>query len=234
MYYLKSRYYDQNTGRFISPDYPDVITASPTALTDKNLFAYCDNNPVMRVDEDGEFWIELGIMAVGGVIGAITNTATSYFSQKIISKEVDNKSLLVAAASGFVSGAISASPLGVGGQIFANGLIGGLSYIAEAHLKGEELSKEKYFLAVATGAISGFIGGDGVNYEQQLTIAILKKRTAKLFAPVIYTPREARRVVARATLQCSKTIKSAVIPAVVKYAACSFSSNFVNTLFGKA
>jgi RHS repeat-associated protein len=89
MYYLKSRYYDPETGRFISPDNVDVLLATPTALTDKNLYLYCDNNPVMRVDEDGEFWVELGIMAVGGVIGAITNTATSYFSQKIISKEVD-------------------------------------------------------------------------------------------------------------------------------------------------
>lgn len=25
-------------------------------LTDKNLFAYCDNNPVTRTDDDGEFW----------------------------------------------------------------------------------------------------------------------------------------------------------------------------------
>ena len=33
-----------------------VVTASPTALTDKNLFAYCDNNPVVRRDNGGEFW----------------------------------------------------------------------------------------------------------------------------------------------------------------------------------
>ena len=26
------------------------------AYTDKNLYAYCDNNPVMRVDNGGEFW----------------------------------------------------------------------------------------------------------------------------------------------------------------------------------
>jgi len=25
-------------------------------VTDKNLFAYCDNNPIVRVDENGEFW----------------------------------------------------------------------------------------------------------------------------------------------------------------------------------
>jgi RHS repeat-associated protein len=56
MYYLQSRYYDPIVCRFINADVPDVITASPTALTDKNLFAYCDNNPVMRADEDGMFW----------------------------------------------------------------------------------------------------------------------------------------------------------------------------------
>ena len=56
LYYLQSRYYDPNTCRFISPDNVDVITATPMALTDKNLYAYCDNNPVMRVDGDGRFW----------------------------------------------------------------------------------------------------------------------------------------------------------------------------------
>ena len=56
MYYLQSRYYDPNTCRFISPDSTAVLTATPMALTDKNLYAYCDNNPVMRVDGDGRFW----------------------------------------------------------------------------------------------------------------------------------------------------------------------------------
>ena len=73
-----------------------------------------------------------------------------------------------------------------------------------------------------------------MNYEQQLTIAITKTRTTKLFASVMYTSKEARHVTAQAVLQCSKTIKNAVIPAVVKYVSCSFASNFVNTLFGKA
>ena len=55
-YYLSSRYYDPVTGRFISMDDVSVVTASPTALQGKNLFAYCDNNPVMRVDNGGAFW----------------------------------------------------------------------------------------------------------------------------------------------------------------------------------
>ena len=37
-------------------------------LTDKNLYAYCDNNPVMRVDHNGEFWdyvVDIGFIAWG-------------------------------------------------------------------------------------------------------------------------------------------------------------------------
>ena len=56
LYYLNTRYYDANTGRFISPDAVDVVCATPNALTDKNLYAYCDNNPVMRRDDGGQFW----------------------------------------------------------------------------------------------------------------------------------------------------------------------------------
>ena len=56
MYYLQTRYYDPVVGRFINADNSAIITATPYALTDKNLFAYCDNNPVMRVDNGGAFW----------------------------------------------------------------------------------------------------------------------------------------------------------------------------------
>ena len=56
LYYLNSRYYDSQTGRFISADVFEAVTAIPNALTDKNLYAYCDNNPVMRRDDGGKFW----------------------------------------------------------------------------------------------------------------------------------------------------------------------------------
>ena len=56
LYYLQTRYYDAKTSRFISPDTASILTATPAALTDKNLYAYCDNNPVMRIDNGGMFW----------------------------------------------------------------------------------------------------------------------------------------------------------------------------------
>lgn len=50
LYYLNSRYYDPQTGRFISEDgqlNPD------TGLPGNNLFAYCNNNPITMVDNEG-------------------------------------------------------------------------------------------------------------------------------------------------------------------------------------
>ena len=75
LYYLNSRYYDCNTGRFISADYIDTIWATPQALTDKNLFAYCDNNPVMRRDDGGQFWGTLFdvVSFVGSVVEVISD-----------------------------------------------------------------------------------------------------------------------------------------------------------------
>lgn len=56
LYYINARYYDPESCRFISSDTTDVPTATPMTLTDKNLYAYCDNNPIVRVDHRGDFW----------------------------------------------------------------------------------------------------------------------------------------------------------------------------------
>ena len=55
-YYCGSRYYDPVIGRFINADSTNTLMNTPMAYTDKNLYAYCDNNPVMRVDNGGAFW----------------------------------------------------------------------------------------------------------------------------------------------------------------------------------
>ena len=52
LYYLQSRYYDPKIGRFINADSVDYLDASGTVLG-CNLFAYCENNSVDMVDENG-------------------------------------------------------------------------------------------------------------------------------------------------------------------------------------
>ncbi|HBT65113.1 MAG TPA: hypothetical protein DEB10_10690 [Ruminococcaceae bacterium] len=66
MFYVGSRYYDPEIGRFINADDTDVLDVQAD-LYDKNLFAYCDNNPIVRVDHSGEIW-ELAL-AGGGTAG---------------------------------------------------------------------------------------------------------------------------------------------------------------------
>ena len=49
-YYLGSRYYDPVTGRFVNAD---GFVSTGTGLMGYNMFAYCNNNPVMYVDPSG-------------------------------------------------------------------------------------------------------------------------------------------------------------------------------------
>ena len=50
LYYLQSRYYDPNTGRFINAD---AIVSTDQGLLGNNMFAYCLNDPVSRIDVSG-------------------------------------------------------------------------------------------------------------------------------------------------------------------------------------
>ena len=50
LYYLKSRYYDPATKRFISTD--EFVSTSIEDVA-KNMFTYCLNNPVIYVDSEG-------------------------------------------------------------------------------------------------------------------------------------------------------------------------------------
>ena len=61
LYYLQTRYYDPAVGRFLNMD--SVRYADPESINGLNLYAYCNNNPVMNVDPTGEF--------VSTVLGAI-------------------------------------------------------------------------------------------------------------------------------------------------------------------
>ena len=54
MYYLGRRYYDPTMKRFICSDRSEMIDALD-GLKDINLYSYCDNNPVIRIDNGGVF-----------------------------------------------------------------------------------------------------------------------------------------------------------------------------------
>ena len=55
LYYCNHRYYYPLICRWISPD--NFSYLNPNSLVDINLYAYCKDNPIMYVDENGNFAI---------------------------------------------------------------------------------------------------------------------------------------------------------------------------------
>lgn len=70
-YYLSSRYYDPEVGRFINADTSDLLNVQGD-LYDKNLFAYCDANPTVRLDVGGYVWETVfDVVSLGFSIGDV-------------------------------------------------------------------------------------------------------------------------------------------------------------------
>lgn len=57
LYYLQSRYYDPETGRFLNADDVDYLGATGTQLS-YNAFAYCENDVVNMADQSGKILYE--------------------------------------------------------------------------------------------------------------------------------------------------------------------------------
>ena len=104
LYYLQTRYYDPKVRRFLNADDASVLTKDPEQLTEKNLYAYCDDNPVMYRDDAGMFVITAAQVGLG-VLGMVTNVATCYIAAKATGQEFGIGDLVIAAAAGFVGGA---------------------------------------------------------------------------------------------------------------------------------
>ena len=84
LYYLQSRYYSAEIGRFINTDDTRIAIATQGEVLGANLFAYCNNNPVNYVDPVGYFgWA--AVLAVGltaSVIGAVSQVASNILAGK--------------------------------------------------------------------------------------------------------------------------------------------------------
>ena len=65
LYYLQSRYYNPTIGRFISAD---AFVSTGQGVLGYNMFAYCNNNPVMGYDPSGEIAISTLITLIVGII----------------------------------------------------------------------------------------------------------------------------------------------------------------------
>ena len=156
-YYMRARYYDPQTGRFISQD--------PLGFDggDVNLYIYAANNPIVYLDPNGQ-WITTAIGAAsgglsgllsglqsgnvwagvaGGVAGAITGAAIGTFAGPHAAR------LAGAALGSVISGAISGGGGGAVGGAVAAWRSG--DNIVQGAVSGAAVG-------ALTGAVSGPIG----------------------------------------------------------------------------
>ncbi len=174
LYYLNSRYYDPQTGRMINADSLDTLTASPTSATDKNLFSYCDNDPVNRADDEGGFWHLIAGAAIGALIGGVSQI----ISNKVTGKSWDD-GLLIAMGTGALSGVLAASGVGLVGIIAGNAAISMAGNAANQIVSNKGLSNFNagdMALDGVVGGASGALGGAGKGSKNLMNLG---KQTVK-------------------------------------------------------
>ena len=113
-YFLKTRYYDPEIGRFMTID--DLSYLDPDSINGMNLYAYCLNNPVMMIDETGHMpeWLSnllivcIGVLVIAGL--AVATVATGGAAAGV--------------AGAIVAGALKGALIGAGIGTFAGAAIG--------------------------------------------------------------------------------------------------------------
>ena len=153
LYYLMSRYYDPQTGRFINADGLEYL--DPESINGLNLYAYCGNNPIMYTDITGHswesFWNSTGGKIVGTVliIGAMValSIATAGVGTAVVGAL--GGGFWAAVAGGAVGGAISGAIFGAGISMISQGVTNGYSNIDYGQVAIEGL------IGMASGAATG-------------------------------------------------------------------------------
>ena len=92
LYFLQTRYYDPDTGRFLSPD--DFSYIDPDTVGGINLYAYCNGDPVDYSDPTGQFVLTalaiLKAVAISAAIGAAIGLGTAMFQDYMEDKVLFN------------------------------------------------------------------------------------------------------------------------------------------------
>ena len=118
LYYLRSRYYNPETARFLTEDSFSGYYNDPLSL---NKYTYCHNNPVSYHDPDGEFIINWLGGLIGGVVGGLIGGGVDLVGQLVSGTSWDDlnwKSVGASAAEGAIVGAVAGftagNPLAMG------------------------------------------------------------------------------------------------------------------------
>jgi RHS repeat-associated protein len=135
--YMRARYMDPATGRFISED---------PGRHGVNWYNYCDDNPINRIDLDGKIWWEIAGILIAGLVAGIFTC--------ILAKDWSLGTFI----RGFSQGAITA--VGSLGGVAIGALVGAVVGAIYGYFSNGYSLK-----AAAAGAVFGGIGGGAGGFE---------------------------------------------------------------------
>ena len=140
-YYLINRYYDPETGRFLSADHVGYMAEQIDTLNGCNLFVYCLNNPVMYSDPEGTAaWWEWLIGAAVVVLVAAATVVTAGAA---------------AVALGASTAAVGAT---MAGAAIGAGVAGGVNLVTQGATQ-EHINFGSLVFDSAVGGITGALSG---------------------------------------------------------------------------
>ncbi|MDR0850850.1 MAG: RHS repeat-associated core domain-containing protein [Christensenellaceae bacterium] len=164
LYYLKSRYYDPQTGRFINQD--DISYLQPSVINGLNLYAYCLNNPIAHTDPNGNVIPILLLFGVAALVGAGVGFGVSVGTQWATNgwNDINWGVAGVDALFGALTGVLAVSPIGVLGQMAVGGMLSMANYALASAVQGTQIIEAGLFMSFGIGLVAGAFRGNGLTY----------------------------------------------------------------------
>ena len=187
LYYLQSRYYDFAICRFINAD--TFATTDANGFLSANMFAYCENNPIIGVDPTGEFLNTIFGAVAGSVIAVATREEGETWQQAALRGAVTgmiagfalDASIATAGAAGVLIATLGGVASGVadkywscanvgrkptGGEVVSSALAGAVintAFGAAGRVAGRAVGNtvKTVVKAVKTNFVSGFVTKSG-------------------------------------------------------------------------
>ena len=153
-YYLQSRYYNPEIGRFLNADNVAFLGVDGTLLS-YNLFSYCKNTPVFSKDSSGNFCVVAAVAAititgaiVGGLMGAFTAATTG---GNVLESTIEG---CLTGTVGALCGLLISNPAVAIGAAFAGGFAIDVAVQCVSN-KSIDLNEVDYSRSIKTGDLTG-------------------------------------------------------------------------------
>ena len=155
LYFLRARYYDQTSGRFLSKDPLAGIAALPLTT---HRYIYAGNNPVRFVDPTGQWFgdDDIAFLTYGAASGFVGQLTNDWSKGHLSGGWSYVGAISTGALTGWVAGNCAEAAVLCAGAVGGAG--GFANYVTGAASSGESFSPCQAITAVFSGAVVGGAG----------------------------------------------------------------------------